>query len=99
MEFFKYAGCICFITATVSFSLGAQNPDPNFDLSTLKTQVVIKASEEWVPMKNEVEIEKGSALDFSTLLGPREPVGKYGRVVVRGAHFEFEKRPGVPVRF
>ena len=99
MEFFKYCRCLGVIAVAFSHSAVAQNPDPNFDLSTLKTQVVIKASAEWVPIKNEVEIEKGSALDFSTLLGPREPVGKYGRVVVRGAHFEFEKRPGVPVRF
>lgn len=77
----------------------AQNPDPDFDLSALKTQVVIGASSEWVPLKNEVEIEEGSALDFSTLAGPREPVGKYGRIVVRGTHFEFENRPGVPLRF
>jgi hypothetical protein len=27
------------------------------------------------------------------------PAGKYGRVVAKGPHFEFEQRPGVPQRF
>lgn len=38
----------------------------------------------------------GSALDLSFLQDA--PAGKHGRLVVRNGHFEFEKRPGVPVR-
>ena len=40
---------------------------------------------------------RGSALDFSWLLDA--PAGKYGRAVINGEHFEFERRPGRPVRF
>ena len=98
MNFIRHINCFA-VLAAVTFSARAQNPDPDFDLSTLKTQTVTRASSEWTPMKNEVEIAKGSALDFSTLLGLREPVGRYGRIVARGTHFEFEKRPGIPVRF
>ena len=61
MEFFKYCRCLGVIAVAFSHSAVAQNPDPNFDLATLKTQVVIKASAEWVPIKNEVEIETGEA--------------------------------------
>ena len=77
----------------------AAAPDPHFDLSTLTTQVVVAASSEWIPVRNEAEVEKGSALDFSELCGKRVPAGTYGRVVARGGHFEFEKLPGVPQRF
>ncbi|MBS1371090.1 MAG: hypothetical protein HPZ91_14155 [Lentisphaeria bacterium] len=38
----------------------------------------------------------GSALDLSFLQDA--PAGKHGRLVVRNGHFEFEKRPGTPVR-
>lgn len=38
----------------------------------------------------------GSALDLSFLQDA--PAGKFGRLVVRDGHFEFERRPGTPVR-
>ena len=53
----------------------------------------------WVVIDYVKDIEKDSPLDFSgwgLLFGP---AGKYGRVVARNGHFEFEKRPGVPQRF
>ena len=42
-------------------------------------------------------VKKGSLLDFSDLLDA--PAGKYGFLRAAGDHFEFEKRPGKPVRF
>ena len=42
-------------------------------------------------------IEPESALDFSFL--NHKPAGKYGFLKRVGDHFEFEKQPGVPVRF
>lgn len=45
----------------------------------------------------EFTVQPGSVADFSFLLDA--PAGKYGYVKVVGDHFEFEKRPGVPVRF
>ena len=54
---------------------------------------------EWTPVATEPWIEPGSALDFSGVVPHHAPAGKYGRVVVVGDHFEFEKLPGVPQRF
>ena len=53
----------------------------------------------WVPLAAEGDIEPGSALDFSWIASAHAPCGVHGRVVVRGGHFEFENRPGEPVRF
>jgi len=61
--------------------------------------VVITAGAEWIPFENELEIAAGSALDFSAMRGTGAPVGKDGRVIANGAHFVFEKSPGVPRRF
>ena len=53
----------------------------------------------WVPFVAERDIEPGSALDFSWIAAAHAPCGVHGRVVVRDGHFEFEGRPGEPVRF
>ena len=57
------------------------------------------AAPAWIPFQVESDIEPGSALDFSHIAAAHAPCGVHGRVVVRGGHFEFEKRPGEPVRF
>lgn len=62
-------------------------------------KTVLSAGKDWIPLKAAPVIEKGSALDFSSFRETGAPCGKYGRVVRRGAHFEFEKRPGKGVRF
>lgn len=54
---------------------------------------------EWLPLSVESDIVPGSALDFSGMLADRAPCGAHGRVVVRGGHFEYENRPGEPLRF
>ena len=59
----------------------------------------IARSAEWIPFTDTTDIVPGSALDFSKLGWIDTPAGKYGRVVAKGPHFEFEKRPGVPQRF
>ncbi len=53
----------------------------------------------WVPFAVERDIEPGSPLDFSWIAAAHAPCGVHGRIVVRDGHFEFEKRPGEPVRF
>ena len=53
----------------------------------------------WVPFAVERDIEPRSALDFSRIAAAHAPCGVHGRVVVRDDHYEFEKRPGKPVRF
>ena len=41
----------------------------------------------------------GTALDLSGLF-PKHRTGEFGRVVIgKNGHFEFEKRPGIPIRF
>lgn len=51
----------------------------------------------WVRMDHRKTILPGSALDLSSLLDA--PAGKYGWVRNAGGKLEFEKRPGVEVRF
>lgn len=53
--------------------------------------VTIVAGEDWVPLRAELEIEKGSALDLSGMGFVDGPTGKHGRVVVNAAgRFAFE---------
>lgn len=51
--------------------------------------MTITPGEDWAALEASAEIVPGSALDFSTLLDA--PAGKYGRVVLTGGHFGFEK--------
>lgn len=59
----------------------------------------VNVSQGWTPVKVDHDIEPGSALDFSKIRGTEAPAGKYGHVVAKGDHFEFEKLPGVSQRF
>ena len=59
--------------------------------------VVIRAGRDWVPLNAGFRTLRGSVADLSSLLDA--PAGKYGFVKTNGDHFEFEKRPGIPVRF
>lgn len=58
----------------------------------------IVAGDEWAPYELTSEIKPGSIFDFSALADA--PAGKYGalRATPQG-HFEFESKPGAPVRF
>ena len=62
-------------------------------------KTVLKAGSEWIPLKASPSVKEGSALDFSAMRPTGKPAGKYGRVLCRGAHFEFADRPGEAVRF
>jgi hypothetical protein len=63
--------------------------------------VTIVAGPEWIPFKLELDIEPGSALDFSELVSKDAPAGKFGRVITSkaGNQFVFEKDPETPRRF
>ena len=76
------------VAMTVS-SKRTQNPK--------KSLVIDMIGEKWQPIDYHFETAKGSVLDFSSRLDA--PAGKYGQVVVCNGHFEFEKKPGTPVRF
>ena len=60
---------------------------------------VMKAGSEWRPFTVKPGVKEGSAIDFTKVCGLDAPAGKYGKVVVRNGHFEFENRPGVVQRF
>src|SRR5512139_3621816 len=76
--------------------MAADSPD---DAST-NPPVVITAGPEWIPLRAELEIEPGSALDFSGLGLVDAPAGKHGRVITtRDGQFAFEKAPQKPLRF
>ena len=62
-------------------------------------ETAVAGSNGWVVIDNERDIVKGSALDFSGWGLLDGPAGKYGRLVARNGHFEFERKPGVRQRF
>ena len=59
----------------------------------------VEESGEWVRVDYRRDIVPGSALDFSGLGLQDAPAGKYGWLVSRNGHAEFEKRPGFAARF
>jgi hypothetical protein len=62
--------------------------------------VAIVAGEDWIPLKLQLDIEPGSALDFSQMNLQDAPAGKYGWLQSNAAGtFAFEKQPDKPVRF
>jgi len=62
--------------------------------------VTITAGADWIPLRAELEIEPGSALDFSGMGFSDAPAGKHGRVIARpDGQFAFEDSPRLPRRF
>ena len=61
------------------------------------TRIVPDAT--WVPVADTTDVKAGTALDFSAVGWIDAPAGKYGRVIAKGDHFEFERKPGVKQRF
>ena len=61
---------------------------------------VLKPDDNWKVIRfNVTKIEKGSVLDFGSILNNHRPAGKYGFLKAKGEYFEFEKLPGVRQRF
>ncbi|RPI27686.1 MAG: hypothetical protein EHM61_07635 [Acidobacteria bacterium] len=61
---------------------------------------VITAGDDWIPLKPGLDIEQGSALDFSALDLVDRPAGKHGRVIARSdGQFAFADSPNQPRRF
>lgn len=62
--------------------------------------VTITAGPDWIPLKTELEIEAGSALDFSQMGFVDAPAGKHGRVIVNAkGQFAFANSPEITRRF
>jgi hypothetical protein len=65
----------------------------------LDSPVKIQAGTEWIPLTADLDIELGSAVDFSKMGFHDAPAGKYGYTLAKGSHFVFEKKPDIPQRF
>lgn len=62
--------------------------------------VTVTAGPDWIPLEPELEIEPGSALDFSQMGWLDAPAGKHGRVIVNAeGRFAFADSPKVAQRF
>ena len=77
---------------------GAACSSQRIPLRSENGDYMLKAGREWRRIENTLDVVSGSALDFSSF-AVDAPAGKYGRTIVKDGHFQFEKRPGVPVRF
>ena len=64
------------------------------------SQCEVKASPCWRPVRKASEILPGSAVDFTAIRGNGGvPAGKYGYLVAKDGHFEFEHLQGIKQRF
>ena len=62
--------------------------------------VTIRAGAEWLPLDVDLDIEAGSALDFSKVIPRHAPAGKFGRIIVNPqGKFTFAQRAQTPERF
>ena len=62
----------------------------------------LAADADWIPLTGSLDIEPGSALDWSGMPWMHAPAGSRGWIKASAAKpgsFEFEKAPGVPARF
>lgn len=84
------------VAVKLSFTLSA----PGGVAVSHDSVTTIVAGPEWIPLNLELDIEPGSALDFSNLGLQDPPAGKHGRVICRpDGQFAFEKTPDKPQRF
>ena len=85
------------VLSAMIFTLGAKAAK---DEDANDGPVTIQAGAEWLPLDLELDIEQGSALDFSALIPWHSPAGKLGRVIA-GAQGKmvFADRPNEPARF
>ena len=82
-------------SSTIEFDVWAK---PKLDVPP--PPLKLAANAEWVEYPFTNDIKPGSILDFSGVVAPVEPAGQHGFArVSKAGHFEFEKRPGKPVRF
>lgn len=62
--------------------------------------ITIQPGPDWLPLDVTLDVEPGSALDFSNVIPREAPAGKSGRVIVNPqGHFAFARRPDEAVRF
>lgn len=79
--------------------LAATISDREIEQKNTIIRTVIRADKHWKAISFGYQTHPGSVADLSFLVRPGAPAGKYGFLKCRDDLFEFEKRPGVPVRF
>jgi len=90
---FLVAGALSVLPLSVASPQSAAAPTTN-------SPVTISASEDWIPLRPELDIEPGSALDFANLRASDQPAGIHGRVIARpDGQFAFAESPNQPRRF
>jgi len=86
------------LLAAIVFAIGATAPRKDQDAND--GPVVIQAGAEWLPLDLMLDIEPGTALDFSAIAPWHAPAGKFGRVVAGAqGRMVFADRPNEPARF
>ena len=106
MNQFKVSGFLCaaLAVAVATTAVGQEVENETEALGKVRaedregTQFVIEG-DDWIPLKYIKTPASGGVLDFSTQPYLHRPAGKFGRVVAKNGHFEFENLPGVPQRF
>ncbi|TWT83029.1 hypothetical protein CA13_44920 [Planctomycetes bacterium CA13] len=62
--------------------------------------ITVVPGKDWLPLDVTLDVEPGSAIDFSTVIPRHMPAGKYGRVIANSeGKFAFADQPNEPVRF
>ncbi len=85
---------------SISLLLGAAPCFATAEADSSKSEVVITAGPEWIPLRPELDIVPGSALDFSRLGLAEAPAGKHGHVIARpDGQFAFSDSPETARRF
>ena len=88
-------GVLATCVQTAALALAAEGKPPRVE----DASVTISAGPDWLPLDVCLDIEPGSALDFSDVVPHHAPAGKFGRVVATEAgHFAFAER-ATPARF
>ncbi len=86
----------CLFASCIPGAVWAQAPEA----PPAQSSVVLTAGDEWIPLVPDLEIEPGSALDFSRLGFVDRPAGKHGRVIARpDGQFAFADSPNKTRRF
>jgi hypothetical protein len=89
----------CPLVSLANLAALAAEPPGDFN-SRSNSPVVITAGADWVPLRPELDIEPGSALDFTGVAGTGAPAGKHGWVIARpDGQFAFADSPKEPRRF
>jgi hypothetical protein len=67
---------------------------------TVDEPVTLTAGADWLPLDVDLEVQPGSALDFSGMRPTDTPAGRHGRIIATpDGHFAFADSPAVPRRF